>query len=331
MDQNQKGKLAVLIWDAIENPENGAIKVQFGNLKDSESWSKNVGLIAQTPTILWGGKLAKSVDSADAEILLILHKTVAHHILQRIDMNIFVNRLVQSGVGAIFAPLPKQLNELTGIRSDKLPNIDNETTIGNIPDVRALLGTKQAIAYWLAARTANLMQEKNFGQDVLVMWCEAIIRSNESNESNESSGPSGSPLVEVDYFSSTFPPLNVSSLQNVNPLGERRQFPDLKFLESADESGDTKASNSTKIADKFNQCKTWCKQNKAIVMSVIIVVAVLLFLVIVGILVSKNIKSKHQRIQTSHNPKNDVYYDPNLGQEVKGPILSRNPSYSEFS
>lgn len=296
----------LLEWDVDEKG------VHFNNINKTNSKGPNQSkssqgrhLITKTPTLLWGSELADKILNTDAQVCVILHKSVVSHIIDRVDIRLLINRLLQSGSGIIVAALPRQFNALTGINAEKLPDCENRTCIGNLPDVRAIVGFKSALAYWLNARLGAL--QRSPGQDLIVFWSEVVLLSSD----NIGDSPQQSPPVEVDIFGSMFPPMP----SNSDPIGvDRSDIP-----------------KSSKSSDDFNssfkclgKCKTWCSQNQKVLwlFGIGLLVLIIIIAVVFALTPTSSVSSSGRR--TSNN---DYYINPAKGGAVtKGPILSRDPS-----
>lgn len=290
----------VLEWSA--NGVNGE-NVKFERKEDSRGKKIRESLtdrqlITRTPTLSWGSELASAIMKSNAEICIILHKSVSDHVLSRIDINILINRLLQSGSGIIIAALPRQINHLTGINAQNLPDCENRTCVGNVPDVRAIVGFQKALSYWLKARVDALQHSPD--KDLIVFWSEIVLLS------AENIGDSPSPPVEVDIFGSNFPPMP----SNSDPIGINRQE-----LQSP--------NNQQNATQCFNKCKKWCNQNQKYLWLVGIGIIVLVIIIVIAIAMSPTVTKQQMRA-------NDYYVNPDKGGMMKGPILSRDPSNVSF-
>lgn len=283
----------VLEWKVNNNGE-----VVFEDLrgkKDNNS-TKDSQLITRTPSLSWASELANAMMKSNTEIFIVLHKSVSKHVLSRIDMRLLINRLLQSGSGIILAALPRQFNHITGINAQNLPDCENRTCIGNVPDVRAIIGFQKPLSYWLQARVGALQQSPD--KDLIVFWSEIVLLS------ADNIGDSPSPPVEVDIFGSTFPPMP----SNSDPIGlERSQIPVNK-------------SSQNEATKCLNNCKKWCNQNQKYLWLVGIGIIVLIIIIAIAIAMSPSSSNKYQ------NRSNDYYINPQKGVMTKGPILSRDPS-----
>jgi hypothetical protein len=214
-------------------------------------------------------------------------------------VKLLINRLLQSGSGIIIAALPRQFNHLTGINAQNLPDCENRTCIGNVPDVRAIVGFQKALSYWLKARVEALKQSPD--KDLIVFWSEIVLLS------ANNIGDSPSPPVEVDIFGSNFPPMP----SNSDPIGADRQ--------------DAQIANKQSASQCFNKCKKWCNQNQKYLWLVGIGLIVLVIIIVIAIAMSPSVSNSKQQIRA-----NDYYVNPDKGGMMKGPILSRDPSNASF-
>lgn len=285
----------VLEWNV--NDHNDVQFVDLRGKKGSDIRNSGNHVIIKTPTLSWGSELANAIMKSNAEVCIILHKSISNHVLSRTDIKLLINRLIQSGSGVIVAALPRHFNHLTGINDQNLPDCENRTCIGNVPDVRAIVGFKKALSYWMKARIDALKQEP--GKDLIVFWSEIVLLS------SENIGDSPSPPVEVDIFGSTFPPMPTNS----DPIGINR-------------SESQMSNQSNNLSQCFNKCKGWCNQNQKYLWLIGISVIVLIIIIVIALALAPNSSVQKQQYRTS----NDYYVNPDKGIMTKGPILSRDPS-----
>lgn len=261
-----------------------------------------VGLIARTPALLWAESLASKimeVASATGEspdICLILHSSVADEVMSQSDPAFLINRLEQSGDGVLISPLPKTINNKTRIKHKDLPNSDNSTAIGNLPDVRAILGKTTALSYWMKMRIPAL--ERSPGQELIVFWSEIILLSNAQDTQFR---------ANVDIFGSTFPQ-SITTSDHQSILGNERS--------------NNHQQNKNNLNDKSKKCltcaKLWCKQN----LSALLIVGAILLVIIVIIVIALSVWNGGKITSTKSNPMNNYYYNYQTQRYEPGPLLS---------
>lgn len=271
---------------------------------------KEVGLIARTPALLWSESLANKImevassTGESPDVCLILHSSVADQVMSQSDPSFLVNRLEQSGDGVLISPLPKSINNKTRIKHKDLPNSDNSTAIGNVPDVRSILGKTTAISYWMKMRIPAL--ERSPGQELIVFWSEIILLSNAQDTQYR---------ANVDIFGSTFPQSFSNDNDTQSILGNERSGAD---------------QHSRTMNDKSKKCltcaKLWCKQN----LSALLIVGAILLVIIVIIVISLSVWNGGKITSTKSNPMNNYYYNYQTKQYEQGPLLSERGEYQKM-
>ena len=317
-EQHQRPDFGVLIWHTDDqgvkfSPLEEALK-QTGGLNDPTLHKDS--LIAKTPTMLWNDELARNILALGNPVhILILHRSIASDLLndENNDPEFLKNILDQSGAGIIIAPLPRHLNERSGINHKNLVDCDNSTCIGNVPDVRAILGKTASIAYWLKMRIPAL--EKAPGQDLIVFWSENSILSKVKETPHR---------VDVDLFGSTLslpaPTTDTTDESAKKILGPNRSL--------SNNNGSKPSAND--MMKKCQSCVSqWCKKNMTILIIFLVIVAIVVVIIIVAVSANAitkkrgNDETKLMR-RNKNNPVNNIYFNHQTGQLEQGPLMSND-------